>query len=61
MSLAGLGIRQQSSVPSGEVNYLLYLKSAENSIRTWGVCMCEGLIVLHLHMCVIVCTCACGS
>lgn len=59
--LARLGSRQLSSVPSREVNYLLYLKSAENSTlqpRTQGgvcVCVCDGLIVLHPCICVFVC------
>ncbi len=58
--LARLGSRQLSSKPSGEVNYLLYLKSAENSTlqsRTQdGVC--EGLIVLRrVYLCIHMCVC----
>jgi len=57
--LARLCSRQLSSVPSREVNYLLYLKSAENSTpqpRTQGdVCVCEELIVLCPCICVFVC------
>lgn len=58
--LARLGSRQLSSKPSGEVNYLLYLKSAENSTlqsRTqYGVC--EGLIVLRcVYLCIHMCVC----
>lgn len=56
--LVRVGSRQLSSVLSREVNYLLYLKSAENSTlqpRTQGgVCVCEGLIVLHPCICICV-------